>query len=142
MKKITYLMMFALGISAVSTNINAESKEELKIKKNKRKVKIKERFKNTCSKAGASIMKGDIKGAIGDLKKGMNDGLNNWRSDGTLVHVPPQVINEIQSSANMAYAEAEKLANAGDRKEAKKIIDDLSTKVSTKIDSALASIKP
>ena len=147
MKKMTYLMMLALGISAVSSNINAESvdekkqkKAERKQKREKRKSEIKQNFKKTCSNAGSSIMKGNVKGAIGDLKKGMNDGLDKWKTDGTLLPMPPQVINDIQSTANVAYAEAERLANAGNRNEAKKIIDDMSAEVSKKMDAAVAAM--
>jgi hypothetical protein len=147
MKKMTYLMMLALGISAVSSNINAESPEEKKERKAQRKQKrqnrkneIKKNLKKTCSNAGRSILKGDVKGAIGDLKKGMDEGLEKWKNDGTLLPMPPQVINEIQSNANTAYAKAENLANAGDRKEAKKIIDDWSEELSKKMDSAMAAM--
>ncbi len=142
--------MLALGISAVSSNINAESvdeKQEKKEKKAKRKEKrdnrkkeIKQNFKKTCSTAGSKIMKGNVTGAIADLKKGMDDGLNKWKTDGTLLPMPPQVINDIQMTANTAYAEAEKLVNGGKKNEAKKVIDDMSTEVSKKMDAAVAAM--
>ncbi|MBM3631625.1 MAG: hypothetical protein FJX00_01365 [Alphaproteobacteria bacterium] len=148
MKKMTYLMMLALSVSAVSSNINAKSedreqrkqdREQRKQDRKKRKEEVKKNFKNTCKKAGSRILKGEIVGAIGELKKGMDQGIDKWKTDGTLLPLPPQVIDEIKASADEAVAQAEKLANAGNKQEAKEMIDNLPATISAKFEDAAAA---
>ncbi len=145
MKKITYLMMLALGVSAVSSNISAdtarkERRKERREKNKERRHEIKENFIKTLRNAASSMKEGDPLKALKALKKGTDDGIKNWKNKGTLLKVSPQIMDQIQSAADSAYSKAEELVKQGNKDEAKAVIDNFSAEMSKQMDAAEASI--